>query len=371
MIHEAETEYQYARVIEYPSGKRTLELNEGQAEHSVCEAECDAGPAGPREPSSVLTGNYWDALLVDFFAARSTPPRRVAILGNAAGTTSRAYEEFFPRTRVDGVEIDPELSDDRPPLLRHEQPPAAPLPRGRAAVPASHRRALRRDSVDAYRQPYIPFYLTTKEFFESVRDRLAAGRRRPHERWPSGGPGWAREGAVGDRSARSSRTCCRDPIKDTNTVLIASRRAAVGRADEPGRAERCRSRCGRRPRPPPSGSSRRCAGATSTRTTGRRWSGWSTSPSSTTRAGSEPAGRRGDHRRRHRRLRRRRVPRRGRRERGGVRARGGWRPAASGRNSGSIQHPFDPVLAELHRETLDPLPRHGRGGDGELARRAC
>ena len=27
--------------------------------------------------------------------------------------------------------------------------------------------------------------------------------------------------------------------------------------------------------------------------------------------------------------------------------------AASGRNSGSIQHPFDPVLAELHRETLD------------------
>jgi glycine/D-amino acid oxidase-like deaminating enzyme len=31
--------------------------------------------------------------------------------------------------------------------------------------------------------------------------------------------------------------------------------------------------------------------------------------------------------------------------------------AASGRNSGSIQHPFDPVLAELHRETLD----HYRG----------
>jgi D-hydroxyproline dehydrogenase subunit beta len=27
--------------------------------------------------------------------------------------------------------------------------------------------------------------------------------------------------------------------------------------------------------------------------------------------------------------------------------------AASGRNSGSIQHPFDPVLAELHGETLD------------------
>ena len=29
--------------------------------------------------------------------------------------------------------------------------------------------------VDAYRQPYIPFYLTTKEFFELARDRLAPG----------------------------------------------------------------------------------------------------------------------------------------------------------------------------------------------------
>ena len=125
VIHEAETEYQYARVIEYPSGKRTLELNEGQAEHSVCQAECDAGPGGPREPSSVLTGNVWDGHLVDFFAGRgfaqapggarraamAVMPRRVAILGNAAGTTARAYEEFFPRTRVDGVEIDSELSE--------------------------------------------------------------------------------------------------------------------------------------------------------------------------------------------------------------------------------------------------------------------
>jgi hypothetical protein len=29
--------------------------------------------------------------------------------------------------------------------------------------------------VDAYRQPYVPFYLATREFFELVRDRLAPG----------------------------------------------------------------------------------------------------------------------------------------------------------------------------------------------------
>ena len=29
--------------------------------------------------------------------------------------------------------------------------------------------------LDTYRQPYIPFYLATKEFFELARDRLAPG----------------------------------------------------------------------------------------------------------------------------------------------------------------------------------------------------
>ena len=102
----------------------------------------------------------------------------MAILGNAAGTTSRAYEEFFPRTRVDGVEIDAELSEigrryfdmNNPRLhLYHED-----------ARPFLRRIDARYDviSVDAYRQPYIPFYLTTREFFETVRDRLAPGRRR-------------------------------------------------------------------------------------------------------------------------------------------------------------------------------------------------
>src|SRR4029453_7820710 len=142
---------------------------------SVCVAECDAGAAGPREPSSVLTGNVWDGHLVDFFAGRDTPPRWVAILGNAAGTTARAYEEFFPRTRVDGVEIDSELSEigrryfdmNNPRLpLYHED-----------ARPFLRRIEARYDviSVDAYRQPYIPFYLTTVEFFETVRDRLTPG----------------------------------------------------------------------------------------------------------------------------------------------------------------------------------------------------
>jgi spermidine synthase len=223
VIHEAETEYQYARVLQYDDGSRTLELNEGQAQHSICEAECDAGPAGPRNPSSVLTGDVWDGHLVDHFAASSDfrPPRRVAILGNAAGTTSRAYEEFFPRTRVDGVEIDGELSEigrryfdmNNPRLhLYHED--ARPFLR---RIDASYDVI----SVDAYRQPYIPFYLTTVEFFESVRDRLAPGgvlivnvghpeRQDDLEKVLSA--------TIGEVFPHVMR----DPIEDTNTLLVAS-----------------------------------------------------------------------------------------------------------------------------------------------------
>ena len=209
VIHEAETEYQYARVIEYPDGHRTLELNEGQAQHSIY------------YPDSVLTGDVWDGHLVLGFAAFDEPPGRVAILGNAAGTTSRAYEEFFPRTRIDGVEIDGELSEigreffdmNNPRLhLYHED-----------ARPFLRRIDARYDqiSVDAYRQPYIPFYLTTVEFFETVRDRLRPGGvlvvNAGH---PEGQDDL--EKVLTATIGEVFPNVLRDPVEDTNTLLAAS-----------------------------------------------------------------------------------------------------------------------------------------------------
>src|ERR687896_461537 len=209
VVHEAETEYQYARVIEYPDGHRSLELNEGQAQHSIY------------NPDTVLTGDVWDGHLVLGFAGRTVPPRRVAILGNAAGTTARAYEQFFPQTRVDGVEIDGELSEigrdyfdmNNPRLhLYHED-----------ARPFLRRIDARYDviSVDAYRQPYIPFYLATKEFFELCRDRLAPGgvlivnAGHPEDQDDL-------EKVLSATMREVFPTVLRDPIEDTNTLLVAS-----------------------------------------------------------------------------------------------------------------------------------------------------
>jgi spermidine synthase len=209
VIHERETEYQYARVIERDDGTRLLELNEGQAHHSIY------------DPDSVLTGDVWDGHLVLPFAARRELPRRLAILGNAAGTTSRAYERFFPRTRVDGVEIDGELSEigrryfdmSNPRLhLYHED-----------ARPFLRRIDARYDviSVDAYRQPYIPFYLTTEEFFELVRDHLAPGGALVvNVGHPEGQDDL--EKVLSATAREVFPHVLRDPIEPTNTLIVAS-----------------------------------------------------------------------------------------------------------------------------------------------------
>jgi spermidine synthase len=163
VIWEGETDYQYARVVEHADGERALELNEGQAVHSVY------------RPGTWLTGNYWDQPLVLPFAGRAAPPRSIAILGSAAGTVARAYGHYYPATRVDAVEIDPKLTavgrrlfDLRGPDLHTHAADARPWLRATT-------RRFDVIYVDAYRQPYIPFYLATREFFRLARQRLNPG----------------------------------------------------------------------------------------------------------------------------------------------------------------------------------------------------
>jgi spermidine synthase len=210
VVHEAETEYQYARVVQYPDGRRQLELNEGQAVHSVWRAD------------TVLTGNYWDGFLTLPFALRRDPPRTVAMLGVAGGTVARAYAKYFPHTRIDAVEIDGELFDigrrwfglrDRPQLHMIAQD----------ARPFLRRTNERYDMIflDTYRQPYIPFYLATKEFFALARDRLAPGGAViVNVGHPERSPKLEQVLTATMRSALPY--VVRDPVRPTNTLLVAS-----------------------------------------------------------------------------------------------------------------------------------------------------
>ena len=210
VLHEEESAFQYIRVVEEPDGDRHLELNEGQAVHSLY------------RPGSYLTGDVWDGYFVLPFTALNHPPRRVAILGNGAGTTARAYGHFFPSARVDGVEIDPALEEigrryfdlgSNPNLAVHNEDARPWLRRSSGGYDVI--------MVDAYRQPYIPFYLATREFFELVRDRLVPGgvviANAGH---PEGNDDL--EQVLGRTMLEIFPSLWRDPIEDTNTLLVGS-----------------------------------------------------------------------------------------------------------------------------------------------------
>jgi spermidine synthase len=209
VLFEGESEEQHIRVIEEEDGDRLLELNEGQAVHSMY------------RPGSYLTSDVWDGYLVLPFAARREPPERIAILGNAAGTTARAYGHFFPGTEVDGVEIDAKLTElgeryfdlDNPMLeVFHED--ARPWLRASDG-------GFDVIMVDAYRQPYIPFYLATREFFELARDRLSPGGAViVNAGHPEGNDDL--EKVLGRTLAEVFSTVIRDPLEPTNTLLLAT-----------------------------------------------------------------------------------------------------------------------------------------------------
>lgn len=163
LIHEENSLYQYIGVVQRPDGRRVLHLNEGVAIHSVW------------WPDSVLTGGEWDTYLA-LPPLLGHPLRRVAILGNAGGTTARALGVYYPDAAIDGVELDPAVTrvgreyfglGDNPRLTVHDAD----------ARPFLRSTGERYDLivVDAYRQPYVPFYLATREFFRLVRDHLTPG----------------------------------------------------------------------------------------------------------------------------------------------------------------------------------------------------
>ncbi len=211
LLEERETSEQYARVLESDDGTRTMELGEGHAIHSLW------------RKGTVMTGLYWDELLaLPYLTERG--PRRVLILGNAGGTAATALRSLDPRVQVDAVDYDAQLAElgarwfglggDRLRLLT-----------GDARVEL-RRSAGNYDAiiVDAYRQPYIPFHLSTREFFSLARERLAPGGvvivNVGH---PEGDDELERVLAATMR-AGGLRDVLRDPAQSLNTQLVGSPR---------------------------------------------------------------------------------------------------------------------------------------------------
>jgi len=163
LIYEQESLYNYIQVTQAPDGARELILNEGQAIHSIY------------NPHQILTGWYWDYFLAaPYFNPGFQPSQlhRMAIIGLAGGTIARQFSAVYGPVPIDGVEIDPSIvatarkyfSMNEPNLHVFEED-------GRAFIRQTQAR-YDLIAIDAFQQPYIPFHLTTVEFFSELRDHM-------------------------------------------------------------------------------------------------------------------------------------------------------------------------------------------------------
>lgn len=165
LLHERESAYNYIQVVEQ-DGRRSLILNEGRAVHSVY------------DPAELLTGGPWDYFMLAplFVASDAAPPRDALLIGLAGGTAARQLTAAFGPIPIAGVEIDPEIADVARDYFALDdlENLEVIVADGRYALKTSDRR-YDLIGVDAYRQPYIPFQLTSREFFEEVSQRLRPG----------------------------------------------------------------------------------------------------------------------------------------------------------------------------------------------------
>ena len=94
------------------------------------------------------------------------------IVGLAGGTVARQLLESWPQAHVDGVEIDGAVVKVGELYFDNDDPRISSyIMDGRVFLQATQNK-YSVILVDAYRQPYIPFHLTTLEFWREVAEHL-------------------------------------------------------------------------------------------------------------------------------------------------------------------------------------------------------
>ncbi len=163
LVTERESLYNYIQVVKN-NGTYELVLNEGQAIHSLY------NPA-----FNVLGGEWAYFLPAPLF---NNPPYKTSdlhtacVIGLGAGTIPRNITNTYGPIPIDGVEIDPEIVNlGRQYFAMHEKNLNVIEQDGRYFL-ALTKKKYDYIAIDAYQQPYIPFQLTTKEFFQLTRDHL-------------------------------------------------------------------------------------------------------------------------------------------------------------------------------------------------------
>jgi spermidine synthase len=162
-VFETESAYNYIEVLQ-SDGYTYLRLNDGQGVHSTY------------HPTQLFFGGPWEQFLVaPYFnspAHGTDRVKRIAIVGLAAGTTARQATAVYGSIPIDGYEIDPKIVEAGRVYFEMTMPNLnALVVDGRWGLEHSpYKYSI--IAVDAYRPPYIPPHMTTREFFQIAYDHL-------------------------------------------------------------------------------------------------------------------------------------------------------------------------------------------------------
>jgi spermidine synthase len=165
LLYEKESIYNYIQVVQ-KGDNIYLMLNEGLALHSVY------------NPNQPLTGATWDYfMLAPFFNQniKEADVKSMLMIGLGAGTVPKQVTQAFgAEVTIDGVEIDPAIIEIGRKYFAMNEPNLRAIAQDGRYFMLTNNQKYDIIGMDAYRQPYIPFHLTTKEFFQLAKNRLTS-----------------------------------------------------------------------------------------------------------------------------------------------------------------------------------------------------
>ncbi len=162
---EHESPYNYIQVVRV-GNEMQLILNEGVGIHSIY------------DPNNILTGGPWDYFgIAPYF---NNPPftpaqvRHVAVIGLGAGTIPRELSAAYGPIPIDGVELDGEIVNLARQYFAMNEPNLHVIVQDGRYYLQTTQKKYDEIGIDAYQQPYVPFQLATRDFFQLVRAHLTS-----------------------------------------------------------------------------------------------------------------------------------------------------------------------------------------------------
>ena len=166
VLYEKQSSYHYIRVIE--SGTvRTMTFRRRGFDRNQSSMDI-SDPLRPCLP-------YYPLMFSGYLFVPK--PKRILIVGMGAGILSRWSAHYFPEAIVESIELDPDVVEVAKKFFGFEEGERQRVfirdARVQIKVLQNQREKYDLIMLDAFRGGYVPFQLTTKEFFEECREILS------------------------------------------------------------------------------------------------------------------------------------------------------------------------------------------------------